>query len=240
MSKKKDKMDKADFAEWLLHRVVDPDRASELVGDQLEAHPNAGQFRFWMSITQLFLIFSRRTILGIVVSPIAGSLIAVAFLILDTPQAPKWLGGSLTSLVNLWLCMFAVSILLWLATVFSLVRFGWRSTRTGIALMAAVLASTSTNFFRGEISVVVLIMLWAGFLVFCISSTTRRRALGSLSGAILAAWLTGFALAVSSHDPNSVFGRWQSLSALFLIPLVECGAMLSLGRKPESSSPVSF
>ena len=229
-------MDKANTAEWLLRRVVDPARASELVGDQLEAQPTAGGLRFWMSIAQLMLMFSWRTLAGVAASPVAGIVLALCFFAgLHSREA---VGLSQGTVLHVQIYLLGVSVLLWAATVFSLVRLGWRNPLTGVGLAASVLWSVSSSFFWQRTPAIVLAVLWVGFLVFCAIRAKRRRALGILCVAVGAAWLTAFALSVIPHDPYSVFGKWQGLAALFLIPIVESKTTLFLHRKliaPQNS-----
>jgi hypothetical protein len=224
-------MDKANIAEWLLRWVVDPARASEFVGDQLEAHPAAGNLRFWLAIARVFLAFSWRTIVGMVASPIVGLILTVGLIVFQIPQSGGSLGWSVSSVIHVWVYLIGVCFLLWAATVFSLVRFGRRSLIAGTGLMASILCSASLNFVGQRIPSIVLAILWIGFFVFSLSNAKRRRALGTLSVAVFAAWLTAFALSVIPHDPYSVFGKWQFLTATVLVPIIESGSMLLLRRR---------
>lgn len=224
-------MDKANVAEWLLRQVVDQARASELVGDQLEAHPDAGALRFWISITQLLLMFSWRTIIGVAASPVAGLLLALAFFIFLNPLTRGPVGLSHTAVFHVKNYLLGVSVLLWAATVFSLVRLGWRSTLTGVGFMASLLWSASLSLIWQRPAAIVLILLWAVFILFCVTSMRRRRALGILCCAVIAAWLTAFALSIFPRDPYSVFGKWQFLTAILLVPIVESRITMLLHRK---------
>ena len=113
-------MDKANIAEWLLRRVVDPVRASELVGDQLEAHPAAGRGTFWISIARLLLIFSWRTLIGVAASPIVGLLLALAFFFFRSSQPVGIVGLSPTAVFHARNYLLGISILLWAVTFFRL------------------------------------------------------------------------------------------------------------------------
>lgn len=225
-------MDRANVAEWLLRQVTDPVRASELVGDQLEAYPTAGRLRFWLSIAKLLLAFSWRTIVSVAISPVGGIIFTIAsFFLLQSRFAgtPGLLPE--TTILHIQMYCLGISMLLWAVAVFSFVHFGWRNTLTGCGLIASILWSASFCFFRNPTVAVVLAMLWAGFLIFYVSSVKRRRCLGILFAAVITAWLTGFALSIWPHDPYSVFGLWQGLAALFLVPVVQSSTTVLLYRK---------
>lgn len=224
-------MDKATAAEWLLRRVVDPVRASELVGDQLEAHPAAGRLRFWISIGGLLLMFSWRTLVGVAASPVVALFLAIAFFLCGGAQRIHVVGFSQTTVFNARIYLLGISILFWAVTFFSLVRLGWRSTLTGVGLAASVLWSGSILFFWQWTPAIVITVLWGGSLVFCASSRKRRIALGILCSAVVAAWLLAFALSNFYPDPHSVFGKWQGLAAFFLVPIVESSITMFLHRK---------
>jgi hypothetical protein len=180
-------MDKANAAEWLLRRVVDPVRASELVGDQLESHPAAGKLRFWISIAQLLLMFSWRTILGVAASPVVGLFRSLAFFVFAKSQPRGTVGLPEMAIFHIKNYLLGVSALLWAATVFSLVRLGWHSTLTGVGFIASVLWSASLSFFWQWTPALILTILWVGLIVFCVSGAKRRRALGILCSAVVAA-----------------------------------------------------
>jgi hypothetical protein len=224
-------MDSATAAEWLLRRVVDPVRASELVGDQLEAHPASGRLRFWISIGRLLLMFSWRTLIGVAASPVMGLLLVLTFLFFGGVQTVGILGLSSMTVFHARNYLLGISILFWAVTSFSLVWLGWRSTLTGVGLVTSILWSATLTFFWQWTPAIVLTVLWAGFLVFCVSSKKRRRALGILCSAVVAAWLMAFALSNFHQDPHSVFGKWQGLAALFVVPIVESSITIFLHRK---------
>lgn len=232
-------MDKANVAEWLLRRVVDPIRASELVGDQLEAHPAAGGWRFWISMTRLLLVFSWRTLIGVAASPVVGLFVAFAFFFFGGSQRVGIVGLSPMTVFHARNYLLGISVLLWAATAFSLARFGWPSTLTIVGLIMSTLCSVSLSYFWQWTPAIVLTILWAGFIAFCISHAEWRRALGILCSAVLAAWLMAFALSNFPRDPHSVFGKWPGLAALLLVPIVESSITIFLHRKSIASQSTS-
>ncbi|MEO8870341.1 MAG: hypothetical protein ABI357_05875 [Granulicella sp.] len=234
-------MDKANVAEWLLRRVVDPVRASELVGDQLEAHPAAGWWRFWVSMTRLLLIFSWRTLIGVAASPLVGLFVAFAFVFFGSSQTVGIVGLPATTVFRDRNYLLGISILFWVATAFSLVRLGWRSTLTVVGLIVSTLCSVSLSFFWQRTPAIVLTILWASFITFCVSRAKWRYALGILCGAVAVAWLTAFAISVfPPHDAYSIFGKWQGPAVLFLVPILESSATMLLHRKFIASQSTSL
>lgn len=225
-------MDKANAAEWLLRRVTDRVRASELVGDQLEVYFSADRLSFWIAIARLLLVFSWRTLVGIAVSPVGGILLAVTSFAFGRSLPVNTQGLLQDSTVfSITLYLLGVAVLLWAATVFSMVRFGWRSTMTITGLMASVLCSASFCFFWSPAFTIVLAVMWVSFFIFSASSAKRRRAFGILVGAVAAAWLTGFVLSNLPRDPHSTFGKWQGIAAVLLVPIVESSITMFLHKK---------
>ena len=226
-------MHKDIVAEWLLRKVVDPMRASELVGDQLEAHPNGSSFKFWMAIAYLVVAFSRRTLVAMVLSPVAGLLLAItAFILLNGRssgmEVTEMLPDALSFHVRSYL--MGLSVLIWVGAVFSLMRFGWRSPLTVVGLIASVLWSGSLWFMFLPVPAAVLAILWLGFVIFCVSHAKRRRALGILCSVVLISWLTALTLSVVSHDPHNVFGKWQLVAAVILVPVIQGSISTALHR----------
>ncbi len=228
-----------DLAELLLRQVVDPARAAECVGDQLEAHPSASHLRFWLAIARLFFVFSWRTLLGIAISPLSGILLALlAFLIASTQwKSTGTLPGTLAFHVKNYLA--GVCALLWAGSAFALIRFGGRQLFPRLSLSASILGSVTLVYFDQPMPAIALTIAWAAFLLFCVLDRRRRQALATLAASIAAAWLVAFALSAISQDPNSVFGKWEFPAALILVPIAESSVVLSLNRKFRRSEVVA-
>lgn len=234
-------MDKANVAEWLLRRVVDPTRASELVGDQLEAHP-AEKSRFWISIAQLLVMFSWRTAIGVAASPVVGSFLAFVFFFFGNSKPVM----SITYLPAMTIhhttnYLLGISVLLWAVTVFSIVRLGWRSTLTVVGLMVSTLCSASLPFYWQRTPAIVLAILWVCFITFCVSRAKWRQALGILCTAVAIGWLAAFAISIfPPRDAHSIFGKWQGVAALFLVPILENSVTMFLHRRSIMSQGASL
>lgn len=157
---------RANLAEWVLRRVVDPARASELVGDQLETQPGLGDVRFWLSIGWLVIVFSWRTVAGILAASIVGILLSwIPFAWALTrlwsielrPAGPPPDGGP----------YIAISMLLWNAAIFFLIRFGMRSALTWIGLSWALLSTFAVcTFWIQNLNLSILVGTGALLLLF--------------------------------------------------------------------------
>jgi hypothetical protein len=225
-------MDKANVAEWILRRVVDSSRAAELVGDQLESHPGDGRLRFWLLIVRLFLVFSWPTLISYVLAVIGGLLFSFyPFLVAMSRRALSGHHGSPTPIFETIYYLF-LSVLLWVATTFSLVRFGFRSELSRAGLIGALLCTAAACLLWLPHVPAALLVLTIACALFYLSSSRRRRALGILSIVIALGWLTTRLLI---HPPRGSEGffipRWQLFWAMGLVPLVEATASLFLHKR---------
>jgi hypothetical protein len=185
-----------------------------------------------MSIAQLLLALSWRTIVALAISTAGGIIFAIASFIFGRfwPVGAQNFVPEATAF-NIALYLLGIGILLWVATVFSLIRFGWRSAIATTGLLASVLCSASFCFFRSPAFAIALAIMWVSFFIFSASSAKRRQSFGILFTAVAIGWLTGFALSTFFHDPHSIFGMWQSITALFLLPIVESSITVFLHRR---------
>jgi hypothetical protein len=226
-------VDKANAAEWILRRVVDSSRAAELVGDHLESRPADGRLRFWLSIARLFFVFSGPTLIGFVLSVIGGLLFSLYPFVVAISRRAMLTGhhGSPTPLFET-IYYLLISMLLWVATTFSLVRFGFRSELSRAGLIGASLCTAAACFLWLPHVPVVLLAMTVAVALFYLSSSQRRRALGILSVVIALGWLTARLLVHVPHGSQPfIIPRWQLLSAFGLVPLVEVAASLFLHKR---------
>jgi hypothetical protein len=216
-------MDSEHVAEWMLSRAVDSERACEVVGDYLESHPSAGRPHFWLSMAWLMLVFSWRSIVGVLLSPVVGVLLtAIPVFTVYTllgqhgyPQPP-----SSTPVVQYYL---GVSLLLWGATTFSAVRFGLRSVLTRVSFGAALLGGAASCFFWMPHGVVGILTTAIFFFLLCISSAPRRKAFAVLSLMISSTWLVAHLM---DKVPNHLHGStlvWSFAVFTLLIFVLEGG-----------------
>jgi len=217
---------RANIAEWILRRVVGHARASELVGDQLEAHPGQGNLRFWLSIGWLVILFSWRRFVGILAATISGVLLAwIPFAWALTrlwaieirPAGPPPNGGP----------YIAASVLLWNAAVFFLIRFGFRSDLTWVSLSWAFLSTFAVcTFWIPNVNLSILIAAIALFLLF-VRNPQNRRALLVLVSTIVSGGITMYVLFKIPINPRSLPSNWilaMVLLQLTLTVVAECSA----------------
>jgi hypothetical protein len=226
-------MDRANIAEWILRRVIEPDRASELVGDRLETRPAEGGFRFWLFIGGLVAVFSWRTVLGIAAAaiggvflswtPFAGAFTRLYALDIRAPGPPPSPGYYL-----------AISLLLWSAAVFSLVRFGSRNDLTKVAWAWALLGAYAfCTFWMPNADVAILVGVTA-FLLLFVWSSENRRALAVLLASIASGGLAMYLLFHIPINKLNLAPKWLEtilFLQLLLIVIVECETASFLHRK---------
>ena len=224
-------MDRGNAAEWLLRRVVDAERAGELVGDQIESRPGAGMLRFWLSIGWLVWVFSWRTVVGMVVSPVAGVLLATGSFHMLSGQVGRLGYSQPSAAFFVEQYYLGISILLWMATAYSLVGFGVRNVLTLLSFLAALLGTAACCLFWLPYGKFACTAGAIGLLLLSLSDVKRRRALCILLCSVTGMWVTAYSLSRVFPYPNSVFGRWQFLLAVFLVPLVEAGTVSWLQKR---------
>jgi len=228
-----DSQERANIAEWILRRVVGPARASELVGDQLEIRPADSNPRFWLSIGWLVIVFSWRTVAGILAASFAGALLA-------------WMpfAWALTRLWTLELrsdgplpsgdVYITSSMLLWNAAVFFLIRFGFRSALTWIGLSWAMLSTFAVcTFWIPKVNLCTLIGAIALFLLFA-RNPQDRRALAVLLSTLASGGITMYVLFKIPFNPRALPLNWIlaiTLLQLTLTVVAECAIASLLHRK---------
>jgi len=222
-------MDRTNAAEWILRRVVGSSRAAELVGDRIETCSGEGDLRFWLSISWLVVVFSFRTVAGLLAASIAGVLLswtpfAFAFtrLYLIGIKSPGPLDPGR---------YLAISMLMWIVAVFSLVRFGFRSQLTRIGLMGALLSMLAVCVFWLPYGIAAISVGAVGFFSFWIMNAKNRRTLAVLLLALASGGLMMFLLIRIPLNPRHSYAVWMLIPELFALVVVECGMASFLHRK---------
>ncbi len=193
--------------------MTDPARAEELVGDQLEADPDAGVLRFWMTVCWHVTTFSWRTCLGVVCGGFVGlwSWLPVSLVWERIIKAPP-------SQEMVWL--LGLSMLLWCMTAFSLVRFGIRSEVFRLSAVAALLGSSGATLLQRSGGRPLLLLATAALIGLNLVSRQKREALVTFVVPTASAWVIGFCvlqLQQAVHSPS----KWPLILGAVMIPLTE-------------------
>jgi hypothetical protein len=156
-------MRNATFAEWLLARFTDTNRAAAIIGDLEEVATQKGYVWFWKSLIGVMLSFAWRPLGGYLLAALAGGLATSAiqsnlYASFDT-HAPNALQQSWTSSVGL-----MVGFLL-IITCFCVIRFGVRDALTLSAASLSLIGAVSVCW-------------WWQPMVPVISAVTAALALG--------------------------------------------------------------
>ncbi len=245
-------MDRARVAEWMLRRVVDRQRASEIVGDQLETRagaPTVGEsLRFWASIVWVCVVFSWRTPVATLLAAVAGILAWWPFAITGSRlhlseqlHSPQVAAVAFLSL--------SISMLLWAEAVFSAVRFGVRDELTKLSLGASLLGSfAACCLWWLPHGAVILRVGVAALILFQMTSAGRRRALAIWLPVVLGTWFVARFLLTSAFANFHVGPRKLGLyTTLYLyvsvgsVPLLLAFTSVYLHRRllGEAKSVVS-
>ncbi len=229
-------MDKAILAEWILRRVVGPERAAEMVGDLLETQAAADRFRFGLSVMWLAFVFSWQMLAALVMSVLVGFLCAwqpffwtIVRLAHSGHRMPPAMFFTSSYL-------FGMSMLFWSEAGFCFVHFGIRHPLSRISVVAAMFGSVVTCCWWLPHAPIMLAVLALGIVVAYTTSRTRRLFLAIWSAALVLDWLTVFTL---SHLPSralAFIGGWKII-AMFLVPIAEASVSVSLYRRFFESSP---
>ena len=218
-------MDKANVAEWILRRVVNSERASELVGDRLEVSSSSGPLRFWLYIAWLVFVFSWRTLAGLVAAAFVG--IFFAFY----PAAWVWtrldFGGLSLLARSTWMNFALHSVLLWAEAGFCVVRFGPRNELSKLSVTAALLCTVTASIGWLPHASNILVTTAICIVLFYLTNAIRRRVLGVWVVALSLGWLTAHALLQIHMGPT----KWSLLLAVVLVPVVQGGVSLFLLRR---------
>lgn len=180
-------MDRVDVAEWLLRQVTDPVRAAEIIGDQLEAAPTTGAFRFWFVVCELLFVFSWRRAVSVAFSACGGILFGLASLFVSDLRpfgTPNALQENTIGQILVYAC--GISMLLWTGTIFSFLRFGWRDPLTRIGTITSVFWSGSICFLWYRSSATALLLAWLGYFAFFMRTRERRASLAILVALVIA------------------------------------------------------
>jgi hypothetical protein len=232
-------MDRANLAEWILRQVVGPFRAAELIGDRLEARPGEGNLRFWLSNAWLVVVFSWRTVVGILAASTAGVLFswipfAFAFTRFFAMETKPSFGWDATYYL-------AMSQLFWTAAAFSLVQFGFRSHLARISLLGALLSTFAVCTFWLPFGSTAVLVGSSLFVLLCLRRSKDRRAVAVLFSALASGGImmrTMASLPRLSGNPDLKLVLVVVLIQMLLIASVECLVALILHKRLLGSDTI--
>jgi len=229
-------MDRASTAEWILRRLVNPSRASEIVGDLLETQSNNSKVHFWRSITRILLILVWRTITGILVASIAGVFLSWI------PFAFAWtrlgLSGHQESAANAYFYIFG-SLLLWIAAIFSLINFGFRNHLATLTFLAALLGAVATCTYWLPNATLILFAAALAFVMLSLSSASGRQVIAALVPALAAAASMFYLLGKIRLNPRWPGFGWLLLTELLLVTTAECVVLSSIFQRFNANESTS-
>jgi hypothetical protein len=161
-------MRNAAFAEWMLARFIDRQRAVSIVGDLIEEHQR-GAVWFWWSLMGVTFSIARRPLGGFLLAAIAGGWGVTA---IQSRLFVSFVSHSPTDWQRTWTTTIGLLVgFVWITTLYSIIRFGvkdpltrsaagfsllgtvaigmwWQPTVSAIAATLALLLFATAMFFR--------------------------------------------------------------------------------------------
>jgi len=193
-------MDRATAAEWILARVVEQNRASEIIGDLLETRPEQGSVRFWFSVLGLLISFTWRPVIGLALAYLA----ALFFLLFPLSHPLMELNqqrhlvqfGSPEYFTKVHWIFFIdrlgnMTILFWIVAAFALVRFGIRDVSTQMSMGLASLGTAFCLYLWIPAARPALLVVSVLLTAIALIDERRRQSLGIVLGSVAIAWMVG-------------------------------------------------
>jgi len=181
-----------EWAEWVLARFTDSDRAVSIVGDLLESHLQRGLLWFWLSFIGILLSLNRRRLAAFFVALVCFRFLRGLPMPVFAPlhgmppadQPPEVWGVWRNFVVLGW-----IGMLLWVVTPYALLRYGVRDRLGQLALAFCVPITASIFGWRVPACVDTSSVL---VLIIFISSLTHARWRRPLL-VVVAALIVGYA-----------------------------------------------
>lgn len=134
----------ASVAEWTIRRLAGKERAASIVGDLVETAQHRGTLWFWLAVAGVVVRLLLRPLVAFVAALYAGGWtyqgLQMAVVGIHTQHRPP----------ELWMPVFSVLIgagtLLWISSLYLLIRYGFRDRFAQIALVMAALTSAITFY----------------------------------------------------------------------------------------------
>jgi hypothetical protein len=222
-------MDRANLAEWILRRLVSPTRATEIVGDLLETHPRASILHFWLSIFGMLIALTWRSALGVVVAAIASVLLSwLPFAYVFTHLAPRIETSFYREHATFYIFF---GMLLWIAAIFSLVRFGPRSQLAQLGLVAALLEVAATATYWMPHAIPIQVLAASLLVVAALFTAGGRKTLGTLVPALLVGEATLYLIGKLPLNGRTPGIGVILIAEVLMVTLIECRTLSILHRK---------
>jgi hypothetical protein len=184
-------MRNAGFAEWMLARWMQRDRAAAVVGDLQETALVKDAAWFWRSFLGVLLASAWRPVAGYVMASFGGGYLASRILrafffstLQHTPTRIQRVWGSSLAFPIALLCFIAL---------YGAFRFGLRDVVTRVAVAYAVLAAVADYFWWQTTVPLTMLGLAAALLAASLLDRRTRRGTGivwSIAGILAVLWLT--------------------------------------------------
>jgi hypothetical protein len=222
-------MARANIAEWILRRVVNPSRASEIVGDMLESRPRLSPVRFWFTIAAVLIALAWRSVVGVLAAAIASVLLSW----LPFAYVFTHLGFQLESSFYSAHAGFYIffGMLLWISAIYSLVCFGPRNPVAQLGLLSALLEEAATCTYWLPNAVLMQSVAATLLVVAALFTPVGRKVSGVLLPALVAGeaalYLVG-KLPVTGRTPGFLV---ILLGLLLTVTIIECVALSFAHRR---------
>jgi len=229
-------MDRATVAEWMMARITNESRASEIIGDLLEARSAQGNLRFWFSVLVLLIAFGWRPLLGLV---FAYAFAIFCFfqegsaLVKLNEQRSRLQFGSpeyLTSVHWTFLTMRLgqITILLWIVAGFAMVCFGIRNISSRMSVGLALMGTVLSSYLWIPAARPALLTFSALALLIVLLRERWRQSVGIVLATAAIGWV-----AMDIGLTWAPFGRpsaFRIVPVFIIIPMVEAAAFTYLHR----------
>jgi hypothetical protein len=187
-------MPNAAWAEWIIARLSDRDRAASIIGDLLESRGEENPAWFWWSVAGVVLSLVWRSLVGFVVAYLCLSFLAHARALMQCPHARgSWFSPLMdcpSAMLHheppqIWMPFFAGGVLISIVAPYAVVRYGFRDRFA--QLTVALFAPTVVVLFYWWVSAVILLslLLVLSIVAFAAAFVDGRRALLVLTAALV-------------------------------------------------------
>jgi hypothetical protein len=179
-------MREVEWAEWVIARFTDTDRAASIIGDLSESQLQRGVLWFWLSFTGIVLSLNRRRLTAF----FAALVCLYSLRGLPMPVFAS-LGGRPPAAEppEIWRSFFAVlgwiGMLLWVVAPYALVRYGFRDRLSQVALAFCVPITASIYGWREPACVPTSSVLVLAIFISSLTHARWRRPLLCVAAALL-------------------------------------------------------